>query len=181
MADYSKFSIKRFRERKLNWIVAPLPVAAVGGGISTGTNLQEVVSMSLHELLGRARGEIARPEGMGIAGVREEIVFFGSPGVVGIVQGFQVAGRRWVEHVNVATIALSVVHISGQGKNISMQGYSSEGTLVIDKYGLIKNFLWTLYSTNCQALTARNMNDRPVHIRCLTWSNCPCGYPFRNS
>jgi len=94
MADYSKFSIKRFRERKLNWIVAPLPVAAVGGGISTGTNLQEVVSMSLHELLGRARGEIARPEGMGIAGVREEIVFFGSPGVVGIVQGFQVAGRR---------------------------------------------------------------------------------------
>jgi len=43
--------------------------------------------------------------------------------------------------VNVATIALSVVHISGQGKNISMQGYSSEGTLVIDKYGLIKNFL----------------------------------------
>lgn len=75
------------------------------------TDLQEVVSDSLEAFDGGAGGEVSCPEGVRIGGIREEVIALGWPSYVRVMQGFQVARRSRVEHVDIGTVCLQSVGV----------------------------------------------------------------------
>ena len=57
-----------------------------------------------------SRGEVARPESMRMMGVRKEIIGLRRPRSIGFVQRVQIARRRRIEDIDVASVDLLNAH-----------------------------------------------------------------------
>ena len=69
-------------------------------------DLQEVVGGPDVSLEGGSAGEITAVECVGLWGVGKEVVSLGGVGLVGLVEGVQVAGGRGVDQVDLAAVLL---------------------------------------------------------------------------
>lgn len=82
------------------------------------TNLHDIVAKSLKIFECRPACKVPSPVRIRVRRIREEIILFGRPAHVRIVNCFQIARRRGIEDIDIAAISLSLVDVPSPKKKL---------------------------------------------------------------